>query len=98
MFHRPTLRVGPLVQVCDEFAPNLLVSSQSEGVRQQSRGVQVNCIWSTTAFLRHLRHLRTTGSCHATDEREGKMSHCQNNNSATSDHSCFFKVAKITVF
>lgn len=36
-----TLCAGLLVQVGDEFAPHLLVSSQSEGVGQQGCGVQV---------------------------------------------------------
>ena len=36
-----TLCVGLLVQVSDEFAPHLLVPSQSEGVGQQGGGVQV---------------------------------------------------------
>lgn len=57
-----TLRVGLLVQVCNKFVPHLLVSSQSESVRQQGGGVQVvhlalNCFLKTAQALLYHRVL-----------------------------------------
>lgn len=57
-----TLCVGLLVQVGDEFAPHLLVSSQSEGVGQQGGGVQVvqlagNCFLEAAQGILHHRVL-----------------------------------------
>lgn len=58
-FHCVTPCVGSLVQICDEFAPRLLISSQSEGVGQQGGGVQVVqlagqcCLQTVQAVLYH---------------------------------------------